>query len=119
MFTRRAVAVLVALSLVLPGIATADEAVAEMKLAPPEKYAPLVWKFNEKLTPGFWFTTEQVLHIDARINFLETKAAKDCVDAQIAADKTVGSWWKIGAGILVGIGVGFCAAHSGHCGIAK
>lgn len=118
---RRAMAVVIAVLLAhsAVGTAVADDLVVEMKIPAPEKYVALGWKFGDKLAPGFWYSSQQIVAVSKRIDYLETAAAKECVDAQIAEAKKLSKWIYVAGGILTGVAVGYCAGHSGHCGIYK
>jgi len=97
----------------------AEDPVATLPLEPPGIYSPLVWKGPELTARGFWYAEEQTSKIDRRIEFLEKKAAKECVDAQIEAAKSIKPWIKVAAGIVTGAAIGFCVAHGSHCGLSK
>lgn len=87
----------------------------------PLSYAAVPWlNPNHTLAAGYWYSAAQVVKTSRRIDYLETKAAKECVDAQIAASKSDHmTLWKIAAGVAAGAAIGFCAGTSSHCGISK
>lgn len=69
----------------------------------PESYDKLVWSYKDQLSIGYWYSEKQVLKIKTRIDFLEEKAAKECVDEQIKnASPGFPTWVWITAGIVVG-----------------
>jgi hypothetical protein len=86
---------------------------------PPAKYGALTWSYGGTNVDGYWYTNDQVWKTSARIDYLEIKAAKVCVDQQIDAAKNTSDWWKIALGVAAGAGIGFCAAAQGHCGMYK
>lgn len=85
----------------------------------PERYAPLGWQYGDKLAPGFWYSETQILRVDARIRYLEEKAARECVDAQVTAAKGTGRWYYVAAGLAVGVALGYCAGTANHCGVSR
>jgi len=86
----------------------------------PERFLLVPWRAPDgSFVEGYWYASPQVLRIDARIKYLETKAAKECVDQQIEAAKTVGPWIKIVAGVVTGATIGYCAGAPGHCKLYK
>lgn len=91
----------------------------EATTPPPTKYAKVLWKYQGTPTPVYVYSADQVLVIDRRIAYLEDKATKECIDAQVTAAKTTSIWLKVGAAMLTGVAIGYCAGSSNHCGIGK
>lgn len=91
------------------------------RIPPPSTYTELVWKFDIEY-PGYWFTAAQVQKIDLKVRtltlaneYLTDKAAKECFDSSVKADKEIlaGSgpfWLGLGAGVLIGGVTGFLLA---------
>jgi len=102
----------------LPVGTRADDAVISTVPAP-TSYAKVTWKHGDVGTAGYWYSAPQVQKIDARIRYLETKAAKECVDAQIAAASMTSGWLKVAGAIVVGATIGYCAGADHHCGIGS
>jgi hypothetical protein len=86
----------------------------------PDRYIEVPWRNPDgTMIDGWWYSSPQVTRIDARIRYLETAAAKECVDQQVAAAKATGPWVKVIGGVLAGAAIGYCAAAPKHCGITK
>lgn len=77
----------------------------------PLVYAPLAWKNDDKITPGFWYTADQVVKIDARINYLENRCAQDCIEQTKSGLLSLPAWLFIASGIVVGGLGGYFIAH--------
>jgi hypothetical protein len=119
---RGIVVAVVALGVCTPTIPLADPTtmpVASLPKDPPDVYSALMWRGPSKMASGYWYTFEQVQKIDRRITFLEEKAAKECVAAQIAEAKRLNPWIKIAAGIVTGAAIGYCVGADHHCGIVR
>lgn len=102
------------LALIL-NVARADPAAPKLT-APspaPDVYAMADWCWASSCVPGAWFTASQTKIIDAKIDYLEKKAAKDCVDQQISAAKvSLPGWLYLTGGIIVGGVVGYIAGKN-------
>lgn len=82
----------------------------------PSVYRKLVWEQTTKTADGttivissvgYWYTVEQVAKTAARIDYLEQKAAKECVDTTIAEVKHNVPWLWVGIGVVVGGTAGY------------
>jgi hypothetical protein len=77
----------------------------------PAIYRKLVWeqKLPDGTTSppvvGYWYTVEQVSKISARIDYLEERATKECVEATLEGVKHSVPWLWVGIGVVAG-GVG-------------
>jgi hypothetical protein len=81
----------------------------------PGSFAPLGWRYGDKLSVGYWYSAEQVLRIDQRIGYLEQRAAKECVDAQVSASKgSLPLWVGVALGAVGGLAAGYAAARLIH-----
>lgn len=119
---RRAIAIVVSLSLCLglPTVAIAGDPIVESTSSAPSSYARVGWKNPDlSVSPGYWYSQAQIVKVSARLDYLETRAAKECVDAQVIAAKGTTPWLMVIGGIVTGVAIGYCAGASGHCGIGK
>lgn len=90
-----------------PVAVRADEPATYQAPTPaPQSYAPLGWRAEGVTVPGYWYSRPQVMAIQGRIDYLETRAAKECVEAQIAAPR-VPTWLAVAAGVVVGGAVAY------------
>jgi hypothetical protein len=74
----------------------------------PTSTARLVWVSGTATAVGYWFSEGTILRADARLRYLEDKAATECFDKTVTADKKLlkSSWlpWVVGG--LLGVGLG-------------
>jgi hypothetical protein len=86
---------------------------------PPPVYAPVIWRNGSSTAEGYFFTKESILRTSARIDYLEQKAAKECFDGTVAADKKAveGGWSWLW--IVLGAGVGAAAGAYAHQRVTK
>lgn len=101
----------------MPVGARATDPVVTASVPAPSSYAKVPWKHDDVETAGFWYSAPQVQRIDARIRYLEDAAAKECVDAQIDAAKSLSRWLYVAGGILTGAAIGYCVGADHHCGV--
>lgn len=102
---------LAALLAFLPLAARAEEPAGPVfpsQTPAPETFSALRWGDH----PGYWYSREQVLRINGRINYLEQKAAKECVDAQVQNAGGLPAWVLIVAGVVVGGAAGYFGARA-------
>lgn len=121
---KRITAIVLLFQMILPWKAIADDPYFEAPKVAPEVYSPLVWKYQNQSKAGYWYTNDQVLKIDLRlrmqdqkIEYLTDKAAKECFDQTVEANKklisgSAGLWIGVGLGILVGATGGFFIAKA-------
>lgn len=100
-----------------PASARADDSAVVSTVPAPQTYAKVPWKHGDSIAIGYWYSAAQVQRIDARIRYLEDKAAKDCVDAQIGAAKKTSVWLKVAGVLITGAAIGYCAGADHRCGV--
>jgi hypothetical protein len=91
--------------------AHSDTFIIKAEGAPQQAGERVLWQMNAgtstALVPGYFWTDEKVVRISTRLDYLENKAAKDCMNGSILADKEMfsgasGLLWGLGVGLLVG-----------------
>ena len=113
--SRRLLAVSVVALGLTGGAARGDDLHVDPGVPAPAVSSPLIWREAH----GFWFTDAQIVKLNARVNYLETRAAKECVDRQIDAARGTSRWVWVAAGVATGVALGYCATVSGHCHLYK
>ncbi len=79
--------------------------------AVPSVYRSVVWEQRDASGAlldshrGYWYTVEQIARVSTRIDYLETRAAKECTDATIEGVRHNVPWLWLGLGVVAG-GVG-------------
>lgn len=121
---RRALALLVATRLLVPGFARGEEAapftssrVCAVEEDPPTKAADLVWKGPTKTTNGVWLTDaqshavgERVLKCEGALNqSIDSEARCAVTLARMRGDVKVPRWVFVAVGIAVGVAGGYVA----------
>lgn len=102
---------LAALLAFLPLAARAEEPAGPVYPAqtpPPESFSALRWGS----APGYWYSQAQVLRIQGRIDYLEKRAAKECVDAQVSSAGGLPAWVLVVAGVVVGGAAGYFGSRA-------
>lgn len=110
MRARGAIAIVVCIVLA-PFAAHSQSLVFDAPQAAPDDYVRLIWRHESKDSIGYWYSAEQVLRVSQRIDYLETQAAKQCVDQQVASFKSSHTfWYGLIMGVVGGVAVGYVAA---------
>jgi hypothetical protein len=91
-----------------PLAVSAQQLVYEAPQAAPASYTKLGWKFGDQLTLGYWYSAAQVLTISQRIDYLEQRAAKECVDTQV---QSLRGSWPLWVGIALGAAGGLAGGY--------
>lgn len=118
---RRALALLVAASLLAPGPSRCEEVppVYTAPADPPSKAADLTWRGPLHTVPGIWLTRDQSVAVGKRVLTCEaaldqstsTEARCQVVLAKAQGDVKVPRWVFVTVGIVVGGLVGFGAGY--------
>jgi hypothetical protein len=71
----------------------------------PPIFSKLLWVRSPTSTPGFWFTADQTVRINAQLEYLTDHAAQECVSSTVAANRSIvegstGFWAGLALGVV-------------------